>query len=172
MKRSNILYFYTPESRARMKARLAFSKRPRNLWQERQLYRIRYKESIQSMLFWFMLLFAFRVGTVIFMSLAGNKDLPGIPVLLPNARATAWFVIKENSAEIWVNEEQMIALGDRIVNLESLNDILEKLHGDTSSKQIILHIDRRCKMDVVSRIVNLANEHGFQEFVFATHRGS
>jgi len=172
MKKTNILHIYLPESRARRKLRAFAFRHQRTLWQERQIHRTDLSQLIQSVLFWFLLLFSFRIGTIIFFALSGHSNYYGLPVYLPSAQTKSWFSTNKQTIQIWINKEGLIAFEDKIVDLRKLEEIFLKKRRDKLASRAFLYVDKACRMELVQQVIDLARECGFNKLIFSTRAAS
>ena len=103
---------------------------------------------------------------IFFMVSSTFRDLPGIPLDLPEARTGEG--TRSSGVEVQINREGVIRLEGRIVAVQDLGERLDRALGDAESRDLFLRADRGVPYGKVVTVMDLAREKKVARLVVAT----
>ncbi len=122
--------------------------------------------------FWVLMLFALRVGSIIFFSFAPiSREFKGLSVILPEVAESKSFTFvakRTDMNRIWVSHKYQIVINENHVSIEKLSEFIAVKKESGKPQNYILYIDRHCKMSVVSKLLNVLRKNSIRNIVLVT----
>ncbi len=103
---------------------------------------------------------------IFFMVSSTFRDLPGIPLDLPEAKTGEG--IRSSGVELQINREGVVRLEGRIVAMQDLGKRLDRALGEAESRELYLRADKGVPYGKVVTVMDLAREMRVDRLVVAT----
>lgn len=107
---------------------------------------------------------------IIFYSVTSTfMEQPGIELNLPKASNTQVSQIKDNV--LFVYPDSSIYLNQKKIPVDSLGVALEELKNKSNTSTLILQADEKVPNGFVVKLMDIANQKGFEQLTISTEEG-
>lgn len=163
------MFFFLPKSLYRLKIENLRVFRSHSFWHKRKVFHDEYSGTTKIVIFWVFLLFAVRVGSVIWMSFEGLKGFEGLYVNLPTSQSGSFITPYKQGIQIWVTKDYLISVNDKIVPIQSIQNEIESLiNNNPDIETTYFFIDQTCIMKAINEIITKLKISGISRFIFIT----
>lgn len=126
----------------------------------------------QTLLFWVLMLFSLRIGSICFFSLASaGRSYYGLKLSLPKAVMNKRFVITDdkNTIRIWLDRSEIMVINSDLVKICDFKNALLKYDQQYKYKKVFFHADKECTMGLITPIIMELRKSGYNEIIFVTY---